>query len=82
MPRFRVKDLLIAMTLATIGGTMAAVVAPMIGRNRVSFSDVAPMYFAAGWGIAGMGVMYPFRRLWLGFLLGEIAAACSAMLLL
>jgi hypothetical protein len=82
MLRYRIKDLLIATAIAAIGGAMVAASSPLVGRNQVGFSPLPPMYFAAGWGIAGMGVMYPFRQLALGFLLGEIAAACSAKFLL
>jgi hypothetical protein len=76
MPKFSVKDLLIATVLVAIGlGTSLPILRSAQAGDAATQSNWMILPYYSGWGLAGVGVTYPTKRrkaLVLGFLIGAL----------
>ena len=81
MPKFSIKDLMIATAMVAVGlATSHVANSPNIIVDE-SILLLAPMLLAlTGWGIVGAGVLYPFGRWRVGIMLGVIISFLAMLL--
>ena len=68
MPRFTIKDLLIATTLIAVGATMIWMIFNLTIARHDPVSRFYTLYtlWAGGGAFTGAGILTPFKRPWLG----------------
>ena len=75
MPRFSIKDLIVSTTLVAAG--FAAALSPFRFNFEVDGRAIWPLLLSLWFGgcmMVGAGAMYPFKRAWIGALLGFLVA--------
>ena len=73
MPKFSIKDLLIAMTLIGVGLGETVVSRPVTDPYMpVTHAMLTLPAHLGGWIVVGIGVLYPFKMSYLGAFLGLV----------
>ena len=67
MPRFSIKDLMLAITLVAVGTGLVCFANRCldIGDVRYKFWELVVCWWVGGW-LAGAGLFIPFKRAWTG----------------
>lgn len=74
MPKFSIKDLLIATTLVAAGLATCVVACDKrwLRLDESALVLLPIVFFLLGSAIVGSGLLYPFKQAWRGFLFGPV----------
>ena len=76
MPRFSIKDLMIATMIVAVALGISLTILRLARRGDAYAEHVSMFWlYMLGWSLAGTGVMYPFKRIIpiaIGFLIGAV----------
>jgi hypothetical protein len=85
MPRFSIKDLMLATAMVAIGTGLVAYVLRYMPESVGSITDVSGLFFPswiAGGTLIGAGMMTPFKRPWTGVIIGIVITAALSPIVL
>jgi hypothetical protein len=77
MPRFTIRDLLLATTLVAVG--VGLIVFPLHFHQLVDEEWSLPLFFFGGGAFIGAGIFTPFKRPWTGVIVAVVLQILFAL---